>query len=192
MAVLHLPNEAELEAIEGWLLVEEGRRLAFLAAIVPPELAIVELGSWKGKSSAWLATGSRSGRGAKVYAVDTFAGSPETPLEPGQSTLPAYELNLTRLGLRDLVTPIVSTSAAAAKSWRLPIGLLFIDALHAYDSVLEDYTLWHPFIPPGGWIAFHDYSSWEGPTRVVEEVLKPSGLWTDFMVHGVTFTAKKI
>lgn len=77
LSLLSVPNEDELDQIEGWLSVAEGQRLAYLASMVPTSLAIVELGSWKGKSTAWLASGSKLGHGAQVYAADHWTGSPE-------------------------------------------------------------------------------------------------------------------
>lgn len=38
---------------------------------------IVEIGSWKGKSTIWIANGSKDGRNIKVYAIDPHIGSSE-------------------------------------------------------------------------------------------------------------------
>ena len=43
--------------------------------------AIVEIGSWKGKSTIMLAYGSIAGNGNKVYAIDPHTGRPDVPEE---------------------------------------------------------------------------------------------------------------
>ncbi len=50
--LLLLPEHSELVRLPGWLKPVEGARLAYLAAQVPRHLAIVEVGSFKGKSTS--------------------------------------------------------------------------------------------------------------------------------------------
>ncbi len=46
--------------------------------------------------------------------------------------------------------------------------LIFIDARHDYDSVLEDIRLWWPRVRPGGILAGHDFNhKWPGVERAV-------------------------
>jgi predicted O-methyltransferase YrrM len=46
---------ALVETIDGWLTPKEGQLLYDLARRAPGRGAIVEIGSWKGKSTIWLA-----------------------------------------------------------------------------------------------------------------------------------------
>src|SRR5574337_1383187 len=69
--------------IEGWLGDREGEVLYDLARKCTGRGAIVEIGSWKGKSTIWLAKGSKAGNGVKVYAVDTHTGSSEHRQDAG-------------------------------------------------------------------------------------------------------------
>jgi len=181
MSLLRLPNEDELEAIEGWLRLDEGRRLAYLAQMVPAHLAIVELGSWKGKSTAWMALGSKLGHGARVYAVDHWKGSPEHQhmfWDPEASTRPEFLGNMKWFGVDDVVTPVTGKTAEVARTWRKDVGLLFIDANHSYESVRDDFLGWSPFVVAGGYLAFHD-SGAPGPRRVIEEIVLRSGQWVE-------------
>jgi predicted O-methyltransferase YrrM len=41
-----------------------------------PTPIIVEFGSWKGRSTIWLASGVKDRGEGRVYAVDTWEGSP--------------------------------------------------------------------------------------------------------------------
>ncbi len=69
-------EEFELPDVEGYLTDEQGRLLDRFAKRVPEDGLIVELGSYKGKSTIALA---RSGR--RVYTVDHFAGEPADELD---------------------------------------------------------------------------------------------------------------
>jgi predicted O-methyltransferase YrrM len=167
----------KIERLEGWLHREQGEWLAFLASHVPHTLTIVELGSHKGRSTAWLSLGSRLGNKAPIYCVDSWCGNEKQQLP---WSYPAFEENLRRLNLWERINPIHGLTVAVSKNWHTPIGLLFIDAGHDYEEALADYYAWYPFVCSGGWLVMHDTGILAGPTRVVEEVIKPSGLWTNF------------
>lgn len=48
--------------------------------------------------------------------------------------------------------------------------LVFIDALHDYDSVFEDIALWWPKVRVGGMLAGHDFNhKWPGVERAVAD-----------------------
>jgi len=175
-----VPNEDELDQIEGWLSIAEGRRLAYLASTVPASLAIVELGSWKGRSTAWLASGSKLGHGARVYAVDHWTGSPEIRhlylWDTEATTFPEFRRNMEWLGLDDIVTPVTGETIEVARTWVKDAGLLFIDAAHAYEAVKADFLAWSPFVVRGGWVVFHDAGA-PGPAQVIAEHVANSEQW---------------
>jgi hypothetical protein len=136
-----------------------------------PEAAIVELGSYKGKSTVALAAGVRSvGPGSVVvYAVDTFEGSAELA-HLGLNTFADFQSNIARSGLTSLVQPIQGLTVPSAGLVERPISLLFIDADHSYEGVRADFEAWAPMVIPNGIIAFHDtFGDWEGPNRFVHE-----------------------
>jgi predicted O-methyltransferase YrrM len=151
-------------SIDGWLSDAQGCALFQAAAAATGRGSIVEIGSWKGRSTAWLAAGARLS-GAKVYAVDPHTGSRE---DPHAATLAEFRTNLARAGLADHVEPLVMTSAEAARVVESPIELLFIDGDHAYESVRLDAALWLPKLVEGGTVMFHDVGTagYSGPRRV--------------------------
>lgn len=59
----------EVEKIDGWLTEDEGIFLYESAKKVKQENAIVEIGSWKGRSTICLGKGVRDGNQATVYAM---------------------------------------------------------------------------------------------------------------------------
>jgi predicted O-methyltransferase YrrM len=59
-------------------------------------------------------------------------------------------------GLEEVVVPIVAGSAAAARYWNTPLGMVFIDGGHSLDAALADYRCWAPKVARGGILAIHD------------------------------------
>jgi len=159
--------------IDGWLSDSEGELLYKLAKSVPSGQAIVEIGSWKGKSTVWLAKGAEAGQKNKVHSIDPHSGS-EAHINGGETnTYPAFIGNLTKAGVQDIVVPLVKTPAEAAKRWRKGIGLLSIDAVHEYEDVKRDLLSWELHLLPGARVAFHDCDQ-AGPAQVVKEYINHS------------------
>lgn len=160
----------------------EVERLYVLSKAVG-EGAIVEIGSWKGHSTLYLARGVKnSTKRNKVYAVDPHL----------EGTEAIFRDNMKRGGVDDVVVPIVMRSEDAAKQWHRPVSLLFIDGLHDYDNVKKDFVLWEPWVVKGGVIAFHDRLA-EGPCRVIREyVLRSKRFGKTGVVEGIFFAVKGI
>lgn len=145
----------------GWLTRHEGEFLEkAVRELVPKTGAIVEIGSYCGKSTMWLAQGRET-----VYAIDPHKGD----VSGGKTrpTLPEFLENLRRAGLAEYVKPIVHTSKKAAEEWKKPVKFLFIDGLHDEAHALEDFSLWNPFVVEGGIVAMHDaFCGWDGAGNV--------------------------
>ena len=148
--------QAKIQATEGLITHAEAKRLYELAKSCGG--TIVEIGSWKGKSTVCLALGSMAGSKGKVFAVDPHQGTYDS--FSGQytalNTEPMFRENIKRAQADDIVTPLVMKSEEAAKKWTDPISLLWIDGAHDYENVNLDFTLWEPHLIPGGVICFHD------------------------------------
>lgn len=186
----HLPEDLDrmLLEVEGWLGPLEGRLLYRLAADADPAGVIVEIGSWHGRSTIWLAAGAKAGRGARVVAIDPHAG---TYLRPdGETTEVVLRTNLERVGVSDQTEIVVATSAEAAAGWTRPVSLLWIDGDHEYESVRRDLRLWEPHLLPHGVVALHDTFVWPGPEQAVRELMIEPGSFTSFM-HAETTTAAR-
>jgi predicted O-methyltransferase YrrM len=168
--------------IPGWLTDEEGEALYELARACRGDGVIVEIGSWKGKSTVCLALGSQAGNSVPVYAID-----PHADYRFGD-----FKTNVERAGIADLVQPIASLSQAAADDFAEPIELLFVDGSHEYDLVLEDFEKWMPKVVDGGWIAFHDTTWTKGPRKVVGQAVYRSRRFKDveFVVGSMTVARK--
>lgn len=162
-------------SINGWLWPQEGQLLFSLAKNVKPGQAIIELGSYEGRSTACLAEGSLQGEKAVVYAVDPHTGSPEHRKALGAvDTFTTFQRNIERFQLTSVVKPCRMTSVRAAKELVTdPIGLLFIDAQHEYAAVRQDVDIWLPRVADQGVIVVHDtfHSDYLGPWHVCVALL---------------------
>jgi predicted O-methyltransferase YrrM len=168
-------------AIEGWISDIEGYVLYRLARDGEGEGAIVEIGSWMGKSTAWLAAGSMARGREPVHAVDTFEGSPEhqdtAVLREEGTTYRRFSENLARVGVFEHVAPRVARSLDAAAGWDgQPIRLLFIDGDHSYAAVKADLEAWLPSVTPGGYVVFDDViEAFPGVQRLFAEATADTG-----------------
>ena len=176
--------------IDGWLGAKEGPQLFMLAQHADPQTCIVEIGSWKGKSTIWLAAGALVGRGARVIAIDPHTGSYEHA--PGQNTELELRQNLQRAGVAHQVDVVVARSEEVAVGFDRPVSLLWIDGDHSYESTKRDLLLWQDHVIDGGIIAFHDTFINSGPEHVVSEFIVRSKHFSDLGFAGtITFATKR-
>ena len=175
--------------VDGWLSDAQGRALFRAAAQTDGRGAIVEIGSWKGRSTTWLASGARlAGHG--VYAIDPHRRSREYP---EAETEAEFLANLARNGLAAVVEPLVMTSDDAAARIAGPVELLFIDGDHSYEAVRRDAELWLPRLIDGGTVMFHDVATaaYSGPRRVVREMVCRSPLFHRICRVGSMIVARR-
>lgn len=137
----------------------------------------VELGSWTGLTTCYLAAACSARGQGKVHAVDTFEGNKEDgetyrSIEKyGGSTLTAFHERIQCAGFAGLVeTHVGLTAEIAAEYVGAPIRLLLIDADHSYEGVRADFLNWSPHVQPGGLIIFHDYLM-DTVARCVDQVV---------------------
>ncbi len=179
-------------SIKGFLAENEARFLATLAACTPGKGAIVEIGSFKGKSTVTLATvASKYGHGP-VVAIDPHAGlsylGPTAPeLNP---TFEEFLSALKTFGVEPFVEVHRAFSREVAKGWDRPIRLLWIDGDHSYHGCKEDFDLFTPYLVEGAVVAFHDsLNAFEGPIRVfVEDVLRSDRFGPSGFVHSIAWS----
>lgn len=120
---------------------------------------VVEVGSWKGKSSSYMAVEiANSNKNIKFYCVDTWKGSIE---HANLDTSNLYEIFISNMKpVEKYYTPIRKKSTEAALIFEdNSLDFVFIDACHEYDCVNEDIKHWLPKVKNGGILAGHDISS---------------------------------
>lgn len=159
---------ASADEADGWLTEAQGRALFDAAAACRPDGRIVEIGSFRGRSTIVLADAAAAG--VEVLAIDPFAGSDRGPQEiEGYSDhaiadLAVFESNLTRAGVRDRVTHLRSLSSDALGVVDGTVDVLFIDGAHRYRPARADIRDWGGRVADGGMMLIHDSFSSVGVT----------------------------
>ena len=118
----------------------------------------VEIGSWKGKSSAYMAVEiANSNKNIDFYCVDTWEGSIEHKNNTEISML--YDIFLNNMkSIESYYTPLKMKSLDAVSKFEdSSLDFVFIDGSHEYEDVKEDIKAWLPKVKPGGILAGHDY-----------------------------------
>lgn len=170
-----------IERIEGWLRVEQARRLWDEASRVRSGGQIVEIGSYQGKSTIVLATGAPPG--VTVYAIDPHAGNDRGPgewsgaAEDGQADYDAFSRNLHEAGCAHRVRHVRQFSQLAQGSVIGPVDLLYVDGAHGYRPAVSDISEWGDRVPVGGTMLIHDAFSSVFVTLAVSRLLFFTGSW---------------
>lgn len=135
----------------------------------------VEVGAWKGKSAAFMATEiANSGKQIKFDVVDTWEGSEEHKDDDIIKSGGLYELFINNMKPAEgYYNPIRTTSIEASKLYEdNSLDFVLLDAAHDYDSIKADIEAWLPKVKPGGIIAGDDYHhTWPGIIKAVDELL---------------------
>lgn len=181
-----------INGIEGWLSISEGEFLYYTAKNCEGKGVIVEIGSWKGKSTIFIGKGALAGKRIKVYAIDPHTGSPEDIKVLRKIwTYDEFKKNIENAGLNDIVIPIIKTSKEAAKNFPDSVEFIFIDGAHEYEMVKQDFELWFPKLIDEGIIAIHDTVVWPGPRKIVKKYIYKSKYFKNVgFVDSITFAQK--
>ena len=160
-------HDADLSDVKGFLPDHEAKQLfdwALDAAQLGP---LLEIGSYCGLSTLWLASAARQ-QGTVVFAIDHHRGSEEH--QPGEffhddtllddsgrfDSLPEFRRNLRKYEVEDVVIPVVTKASVLANYWHTSLGLVFIDGGHSLDAALSDYRGWAHHVAAGGLLVIHD------------------------------------
>lgn len=144
-------------AVPGFLGDNEARFLGTLAACAPAEGTIVEIGSYKGKSTVLLAfVAAHYGLGP-VVAIDphTSPSITDPKIAPGDSSFEEFVGALRSAKLEEQVEVHRAFSREVAKGWNRPIRLLWIDGDHTYRGTKEDFALFAFYLANGAIVAMH-------------------------------------
>jgi predicted O-methyltransferase YrrM len=193
------------DAATGFMPVAEGLALCETAEAYAAVGPVLEVGSYCGKSAIYLAAGVRAARAAgirqQVVTVDHHRGSEEhqpgweyhdpSLIDPESGrfdTLPRLRATLAAAGVEDDVVVIVGRSVDAARLWRTPLGMLFIDGGHTDAAAQWDYEGWAPWVALSGVLAIHDVyqdpaDGGQAPFRIYQRALA-SGAFTEVRHEG--------
>ena len=160
-----------LDGVEGWLSEAQADRLHETAAALTPPARIVEIGSFRGRSTIVLARAAP--QGAEVIAIDPHAGTDRGPQEietdaaTGEADHERFLANLDRAGVRERVRHVRAFSQDALREVQGEIDVLFVDGAHRYRPACDDITRWGARVRPNGTMLIHDSFSSIGVTAAI-------------------------
>ncbi len=153
--------------IEGWFSDQEGLQYLTECMAFPGEI-IVELGTWMGRSTSWVAEWIHSHEG-KLYCVDLWQawerGNDRTPWQD-------FEWYMWKTNLLDSINVLKKDTVAAAEEFDdESVALVMFDADHSREQLTKELKAWIPKVKPGGILCGHDYNNPSHPdvTQVVNQ-----------------------
>lgn len=165
---------AAAETVEGLIRTAEVRLLFLAAALPTAEGDVLEIGSYKGRSTVALAKGARWAGQSTIVACDPFTNPATTDPTLKAETYEEFCAALDRHGVAAHVEVRRQFSGELAREWDRPLRLLWIDGDHTYEGVETDVAGFFPHLVRGAVVAFHDIGRkrFPGATRCfIEDVL---------------------
>jgi MMP 1-O-methyltransferase len=164
---------AALDGVGGWLHLDEAALLydsILRQPSRPGGLHVVEIGSWKGRSTIALGLAARRRGDTEVIAIDPHLGDNGEFYEDAE-TLTEFLANIERAGVSDVVRPIRAFSHEARPLVAdASVSVLFLDGSHRYEDVSTDLRDWLPALCDGAILACND-SSKPGVYRALSETV---------------------
>ncbi len=184
--------------VEGYLSPNEMRFLALLGSTPTANGDVLEIGSFKGKSTIILAKSAALAGVDMIHAVDPLTSPSETDpdLPAGESALADFSSNIEAHGVADRITLHQMLSSELAPSWDKTLRLLWIDGDHTYAGTRVDLESFAPHLADRSIVALHDVlHEFEGGIRVFMEnvLLSPnfgacgfcgSIAWAQYLANG--------
>lgn len=158
--------------IGGWIYPDQ---LTWLSEQASKHYRILEIGSWRGRSTVALG----SATSGNVWAVDHWLGGDEET--DGQLAIYGTE-GVYQNFLRNTAPypNIVPVRASSEEAWwmlnHLRFDMVWIDGDHTYEGVRDDIRRWKALLSPGGFICGHD-AEYDSVDQAVKELLTGVQYW---------------
>ncbi len=162
---------ARVDGVDGWLSGDQAARLYGVAAATHSGDQIVEIGSFRGRSTIMLA--GAAPEGVAIVAIDPHAGNDRGPQEisgfesQAAGDHEAFNTNLAAAGVADRVRHVREFSDRAHNAVSGSITVLYIDGAHRYAPARSDVRTWGRRVGPGGSMLIHDSFSSVGVTMAI-------------------------
>jgi predicted O-methyltransferase YrrM len=157
--------------VDGWMSPDQAKRLYDAAAGTHAGDQIVEIGSFRGRSTIVMASAAPAG--VPVVAIDPHAGNDRGPQElqgfeaEAATDHGVFNANLAIAGVTDRVRHVRKFSDAAHGDVEGEIAVLYIDGAHRFAPARTDIHVWGRRVAPGGTMLIHDSFSSVGVTLAI-------------------------
>ncbi len=159
------------KAIQTHLTDEEKIILHKIAKnLLPYNSIAVEIGSFLGTSSCFIANGLKNKNGI-LYCVDTWGNHHMDTAE--HDTYESFRKNVKKY--RDNIVEVRGWSSEVVdqmKNINKKFDFLFIDGDHSYEGAKLDWNLYSPMLKDAAIVAFHDTGASEGVKKLISENIK--------------------
>ncbi len=171
-ATSDLPRVMTLVAdVDGWMTPGQAATLHDAATRCPAGGLIVEIGSFRGRSTIVLA--SAAAPDVEVLAIDPHAGNDRGPQEfegfeqEAAGDHEVFRANLADAGVADRVRHLRKFSDEALADITRPIDVLYVDGAHRYAPARADIARYGGRVADGGTMLIHDSFSSVGVTAAI-------------------------
>ena len=159
----------KLDKIKGHLGLNEGFLLFKLARSLKENSVIVEIGSFKGKSTCFIAEGIDNKK-MQFFCIDPWKDG--LMPEKGDEIFNEFLQNTKKY--KDKFSILRGFSHEVIKEWPVyrKIDFLWVDGDHSYEGVKKDILNWTPLVKKSSFVCFHDYRDAPGVKKAVDELVK--------------------
>jgi hypothetical protein len=192
---------SEFKDIPGMIDDDDGIFLYLLASVLNLRGDIIEIGSWQGKSTSFLARSCKDFSNGIVHSIDPFTGNPgkakkyKIMLDDLSDLQENFIKNMKSHGLENYIKLYNMTSEKAFPQMKnVRARLIFIDGNHDYEYVKFDIKSFSKFLLKHGIIVLDDYkNTFPGVVQAVnEEIIKSNKFSSFIQTSNGLFIAKKI
>lgn len=155
---------------------------------------IVDCGTYRGLSAAWMAKACQENNMGRVHCLDNWSLLEHAHLLEGKTPKQHAEENLTHLGVRDWVE-FHDGDTKDLIIWPEKVDFIYIDAWHSYEAAHREAL---EAIKRGAWfLAFDDAENCVGPRMFVDDfasLVHNAPQWQQLDLHsdnGLTTFVKK-
>jgi hypothetical protein len=110
----------------------------------------------------------------KLYLIDAY----EEYVQDGYLTTEyknCFSIAIEKLSKYEQACFIKKTSEEAVKDIKEQLDFVYIDGNHQYEYVKKDIALYYPLVKQGGILGGHDYPTYPGVARAVDEFVEQYG-----------------
>ena len=148
----------------------------FLSKYVGQQLNIMEIGVYEGEATSWFLRNLMSNKESKIYAIETFKGSPEYIDTDFSIVKKTFFKNIketkrdNQVILMEMMSFVALNQLIYEKKMLEKFDIIFIDASHEANNVIIDAVLSWNLLKTGGIMILDDYR-WK---KIVQKNYRPA------------------